>query len=395
MATSPRAYTSTPPTQEAFLTSVSKLGATGDDASWQFDRDGRRFTIRWKEPQKSTPPRVEITTQAGPLSEPQESTDATTATDQKLGPFRSAPGRRITSPAPLTLRLETGVDRVGKFLRINREMQTGDATFDQRVYVESDAADAVVLATLADPALRTNAVRCLELGSASVTLDRQGDLHVERPLPHAELVEPAQLIPLIDALGAAAEAIPPLAATRATRTFTGVFTLVAILSALLSWPLFYLCNTLWEPLGSDLYVSSALGGFILWFLSLPILVLVLRGRSASLRYLVVCALALALALPLGGADVMLTLNGLLDTSAPLPHEARVTKMRRTSGKSTAYYLTVPSWHPGEKAIEMKISSSLFFEVDVGMDLTVTTSRGFLGWERLIELKQSTAPRTSN
>ncbi len=397
MAASQPRYTSSPPSNEAFLSSVRALGATEDGGWWHLDREGRRFSLRWTSPQKNTPPAVEITTKAGPLAQPQESLEASsTATAPKeMGPFRSAPSPRIPSPAPLKLRLETGVDRAGKFLRINREMQTGDAAFDERVYVESSAADAVVLAALADPALRTNAVKCLEQGATAITLQREGDLHVARPLPHAELVAHAQLVPLIDALGAAAEAIPPLVATPKVRTFAGVFTLVVVLAALLSWPLFYVCDGLWEPLQSDIYASSVAGGILLWIFSLPILVLILRGRSESLRDVVFCALALAFALPLGGTDLMLTLNGLLDTSAPVPHATIATHMRQTSGKHTSYFVTVPSWHPGEAEIEITISSSVFFRLAVAMDITVTTSPGFLGWERLLEIRPTSEPRTSN
>lgn len=48
--------------------------------------------------------------------------------------------RRVL-PAPVLLRPEDGIDRLGKWLRINRELRTGDARFDRSIYVESDVDD--------------------------------------------------------------------------------------------------------------------------------------------------------------------------------------------------------------------------------------------------------------
>ena len=352
--------------------------------------------MRWKGAGKNTPPRVEISTDAGPLGYSQATHAATTnATATEMGPFRGAPSPRIPSPAPLTLRLETRVDRTGKFLRINRETQTGDAAFDERVYLESDAPDSAVLAALVDPGLRANAVKCLELGAASVTLECEGSLSISRPLPQASLLDLDQLTPLIDALGAAAEAIPPLVATRPVRTFAGRITVAAVVSAVVSLPVFFLVDWLWESLGADLYASCAMVGFLLWLLALPILVFVLRGRSDSLRLLVTTAICLVLALPLWATDLMLTLNGLFDTSTPIPHETSVISRRSTSGKHTTYYITIGSWHPGETTLEITVGPSLYSEVPPGSQVSVTTARGYLGWERLIRITPATGPRTSN
>ncbi|MEP7119981.1 MAG: hypothetical protein ABJE95_03680 [Byssovorax sp.] len=394
MATSPATSTSSPPSYEDFGAAMSALGATIRDEVWDLDRAGRRFTVRWRPPHKSTPPRVEIVTQAGPFGQPQEARAATTAaTAAPMGPFRGEPRPRIQSPAPLTLRLETGLDRLGKSLRINRETQTGDAAFDARVYLESDAADPVVLAALVDPTLRASAVKCLDLGCASVVLDAGGDLRVERPLPHAELIAADRLAALCDALGAAAEAIPPLAASPPVRSFAGMLPGIALIGLFGSWPLYYAAHALWEPLRSDLYSSSVLGGIALWLVSLPILFFVLRGRSVSLRDLMICTLALAVGLPLGGTDLMMTLNGLLDRSAPVIHETRVTRLHKVSGKSPSYYVTVPSWQPDEETTEISIGSTLYSTLAEGTPIVVRTHPGALGWEWLVDV--SSAQRTWN
>jgi hypothetical protein len=396
MATSSSSDASATPSSDDFEAAVRALGGVVRDTRCHVDRDGRRFTMKWTSRRKNTPPRVTITTPAGPLAQPQASHAATsTKAAAEMGPFRGAPSPRIPSPAPLTLRLETRVDRAGKFLRINRETQTGDASFDERIYLESDAADPVVLAALVDPGLRTNVVKCLELGSTVVTLDLEGNLCVERPLPETKLLQAAQLTPLLDALSAAAEAIPPLVAARPVRTFGAKVTTACFVGAILTVPVYFLCNWPWEALRSDLYTSSVLAGLTLWIVSLPILAVVLRGRSVSLRDLVTCAGALLLGLPLGATDLMLTVNGLFDTSAPIAHETRVTHLRFTSGKNTSYYVTFGSWHPGEATIELNIGSSLYYTLAEGTTLSVTTSQGALGWERLRGITGVSGLRTWN
>ena len=392
MATPPSDATISPPSSEAFLTSARALGAVIHGESVRFERDGRGFFAGWKGPGKSSPPRLMITTPAGPRAQPQVKTGVHVPTS---GPFRGDLRPRITSPAPLTLRLETRVDRAGKSLRINRETQTGDAVFDERIYLESEATDDLVLAVLADPSVRANVISCLTLGAASLTLDAEGNLGIDFPLPSEDAAAPARLALLLDTLAAAAEAIPPLQGEPRRRTFAGRLSIVAVLGTLVSWPLYYLVNWLWEPIGNDLYASAALGGLALWIVTLPVLYFVLRGRAVSLRELLTSAIALAIGFPLGGADLLLTLNGALDTSRPEPHATQVTRLRSSSGKGSSYHVTVVSWHPGEEAIEIKISSALYSTLSRGQQLTVTTRQGFLGWERMTSMVPVTGPRTSN
>jgi hypothetical protein len=395
MATSPALSDDSAPSRDDFYALAVALGANPDNDPFHFNRNGRRFVVKWRGAGKNTPPTIEISTDAGPLGQPQATHAATkTATTTEQGPFRAAPNARIPSPAPLTMRKETRLDRTGKSLRINRETQTGDAAFDERVYLESDAPDSAVLAALVDPTLRASVMKCLDLGAASVTLDLEGNLTISRPLPQADLLGVDKLTPLIDALGAAAEAIPPLVAVRQARPFAAKVMIAAVVSAVVSVPLFFLCNALWETVGVDLYTSCAIVGFLLWFLALPILILVQRGRSDSLRMIVTSAISLLFSLPVTGTDLALTLNGLFDTSPPVTHEQRVLSRRATSGKNTTYYVTLASWHPGEEKIELTVGSSLYYKLAEGAEVRLTTSLGALGWERLRHIDAS-GPRTWN
>ena len=377
-----------------FLAAAKALGATVDGESTCFERDARRFSAAWITPGKDSPPRVRFATPAGPLARP-PTLEARARSAPLGGPFRDEPYDRLESPAPLKLRLENKLDRTGKWLRINRETQTGDPAFDERIYLECEAPEALVLAALTSSTTRAGVLTCLTLGCTAIELDNDGNLVAELALTTKAMVAPTHLTSLLDALGAAAEAIPPLQGKGHHQSWAGFIPLLGGLGLIASWPLFYLVDWLWEPLGSDLYATAALGGLVLWVVSLPILFVILRGRSVSLRDFVISAIVAAIGFPLGGADLLLTLNGLLDSSAPEPHATMVVGLYQTTGKNSSSHLTLRSWHPGEATIAIKIGSSLYATLSRGESVTVTTRRGFLGWERVISIVPTTSPQTSN
>src|SRR5688500_7043147 len=56
-------------------------------------------------------------------------------------------------------RAETGLDALGKRLKVNREVMTGDPAFDPRVYVESAVTDSVLRPLLANAEVRAAIVK--------------------------------------------------------------------------------------------------------------------------------------------------------------------------------------------------------------------------------------------
>ncbi len=374
-----------------FLASARALDARIEPDGVRFVRDQRHFSAVWLPPGKSTPPKVHFTTPAGPLAHPLVTKSHSAASG---GPFRGESRPRIESPAPLTLRSEKELDRTGKRLGLNREIQTGDAEFDKTVYLETEAPDALVLAALSDPMTRAGVMKCIALGASEIVLEQTGNLRLTLPLPSEDLITPSHITALLDTLGAAAEAIPPLQGEGRHRSSVSVIPTVAVLGALAAWPLFYLVDWLWKPIRSDLYWTAFFGGLLLWLVSIPILARILRGRSTSLRDLATSVIALAFGFPLGGADLLLTLNAVLDGSPPEEHATQVSHRRRRTGKNSAYFVTVSSWHPGEATIEIQINSSVYSTLAVGQRVVVTTGKGLFGWERMTAITPATEPQTS-
>lgn len=391
MASPPQPPASAASSHETFLASALALEAHVEPTGFRFLREQRHFSAVWLPHGKNRPPKVHFTTPAGPLAHPVMTKSHSAVSG---GPFRGEARPRIESPAPLTLRSEKKLDRTGKRLGLNREIQTGDADFDQIVYLETEAPDALVLAALSDPITRAGVMKCLALGASEIVLEKTGNLCLTLPLTSENLITPSRIAALLDTLGAAAEAIPPLQGEGRHRSSVGVIPTVAVLGALAAWPLFYLVDWLWKPIRSDLYWTAFFGGLVLWLVSMPILARILRGRSTSLRDLATSVIALAFGFPLGGADLLLTLNAVLDGSPPEEHATQVTNLHRRSGKNSAYFVTVSSWHPGEATIEIQINSSVYSTLAVDQRVVVTTGKGLFGWERMTTIAPATSPQTS-
>ena len=80
--------------------------------------------------------------------------------------FLSARLRALVISTEVVVRQEHALDRLGKRLGIDREVQTGDAAFDAAVYIESDAADADVLRLFADARVRSTLMASTQFPSS-------------------------------------------------------------------------------------------------------------------------------------------------------------------------------------------------------------------------------------
>jgi hypothetical protein len=84
--------------------------------------------------------------------------------------YRDAPPPVVARPMSIQLRTETTRDVESKTRGVDREAQTGDAVFDQRVYVDTPSPDAAVSAVLTLGA-RAAALRLLEGPCESILID--------------------------------------------------------------------------------------------------------------------------------------------------------------------------------------------------------------------------------
>lgn len=89
------------------------------------------------------------------------------------GSYRDSAERALLAVRPMAihLRAERAADVDAKRAGINREIQTGDATFDAAVYVSSPGDDERVLAAVLSPEVRRGAAALLALGVGRISID--------------------------------------------------------------------------------------------------------------------------------------------------------------------------------------------------------------------------------
>lgn len=316
--------------------------------------------------------------------------DSTRDPGEPTGAYRAAPGRVVSGRPQLTVRRETGLDRLGKGLRINREVQTGDARFDDAVYIESDATDADVAAVLGDGRVRRAMVALLALGFKSIGVNDQGEtLTATYQTTDFSVVDPIQLRPAAEHLRAIALALPgfrgpfvrPSMWNRAALAVVGsiLFTCAAFFALLAT-------KSAYPPIASDAHGTGILAGLGAWVVLLPVLAVLLRGRATSFRAFIVCFFVLLAGLPVGAAGAAIGANGALDESRPVAHATRVLRTRTVRNKnSTTYYVIVAGWRDREP-VELTVSSSFMSTVSKGSRVIVTVGPGYFGWEWLRRIR---------
>jgi len=366
---------SLPPAHAALIRGI---GATWDGAGWEVSRDERRISFRWLPATKSEPGGFHIETLAGPAAAPPRAEDSGFETKG----YRAEPWATAVNPGPLLVRVESGRDRFGKRIGLNRETQIGDPDFDARIYIECDAPDAILRKLFASEASRRELLQVLELGAPAVSLDEKGLLSISlrRNLAAAPMTQ-EHFEGLLQAFAGFAEELPALRgrAPRRRRVLPAVLALGSLVGSILGIPALFLARWSWPPVDDDLYVSMVLAGIALWIVLIPVAFLVHRRRSTALRDWLMTVGFASFGAPVGCVALALIVNGGLDTSPPVDRDAWVVRRWTTSGKSTSYHLMlVPTAHEGRR-YDLVVPRSTYTAVAVGSKAVVTTRAGVLGW----------------
>ncbi len=226
----------------------------------------------------------------------------------------------------LELRKEDDADRTGKRRGINRELQTGDAPFDEAVYVDSDASDDDVLRVLASARVRGAALALLEGGASAVQLTTH---HVtvrwkERKTPG--VYEPAHLLPALRDVLAVASAGGPH--TRGPSQRGRWLPWAALLGLFFGLPYTAVVLGVYAPEDRSLPLLGLLVGPALSIAARPLLARYLAGYSASWARYRISVTGLFLAFALLGAGVPAHLNAALDRSRPVDEPGTVVSVGR-------------------------------------------------------------------
>ncbi|MDI1443223.1 hypothetical protein [Polyangium sp. 6x1] len=296
-----------------------------------------------------------------------------------------AAGSGAAARLPIVIRRETSLDMLGKKLRINREVQTGDAAFDAAVYVESDAPDGDVQRVLGEARVRQKVLALLDAGFSSVAIhDGGGKLFALRDA--GERFDEGALRAACGELGAIAEALPAPSARPGLPPLWLAGPIAAVVSAVLAFVGFYLLSWArgaYYPLGSSATIVGVALGLFAWLCVLPLVGVLVRGRSVSFRLFGACFCFLLLAMPLSGAGTAIAMNGRMDADRPTCLKARVSSKGSRSYKTSTSYFVHLDGLPRESApIELPVARELFASLHEGQDVFVEVGRGRFGWEWL-------------
>lgn len=266
-------------------------------------------------------------------------------------------------PWKILLRAERSLDRLGKRLGINREVQTGNEEFDGKVYIETDAPDQMVQKILSEKAVRARVMAVTSDPNRSVTFYTGVGVVVERQAPDESSLDQAFFGSMLDTAVDLSRAMKPLA-FRPRKPAVLTPTLVLIILSYLAIPagIVWLIMSInrwplldWFPV---LYGIGA--GYALWFLFVFILAAVVRGRSNSLRILLIWLGALVIACPVAGAAGLLTANGKYDRKKPETHRVEVeSAYYRTSKNRTTYFVRVRSWKKDGSLVSFKVKREIY------------------------------------
>ncbi len=207
---------------------------------------------------------------------------------------------------------EDGLHRKAKAKGISVEAQTGDAAFDDAVYIESKMSADSVRAVLAPPAVRKAILTLLShVGSIHVS-----DGHVKIDIAKSDaafdvdrIKERLALLRVIAGAPRPFDAVEMPVSPKATlaKVFMYAFSPIAIVTALYGGS--------YTPLDKTPWLITVLSGFVLAAIFWPIYRRLLSGRSTSHRDLVIARVTSIIACPCFMSGALFIANATFD-SAP-------------------------------------------------------------------------------
>ncbi|HVY46567.1 MAG TPA: hypothetical protein VHB21_11840, partial [Minicystis sp.] len=290
----------------------------------------------------------------------------------------------------IRFRRETEVERRGKRAGVTHEYQTGDASFDELVFVESDHADEDVAPVLSAPAVRAAVARLIEGGAAFVeATGRIVRTHVQES---ADVFDPDRIAARLHALRVLAGAPRSIAPRRVP---LDVWQIVGTLAAIPSLTAPFVALALWDqvfhPVSAAPAVVGVGAGVALTLLLQPLLGHAVRGRSDSHVTLLGVRIVSVLLVPPLTLVVLLTINAAFDGSREREHALVVESVSYDEDDD---WLVSARDERGGAALgrqEFRFHDRAG-RAAVGQRLVVGVKRGALGWAWRSSPARLTTPR---
>lgn len=314
--------------------------------------------------------------------------------------FSVALGDARPLPASIVLRRENALDRFGKATQINRELQIGDVAFDRAVYIESDLPDGALEAFLRNGATREAVLGVLAAVDATITLyppaaDARTTIQLNVPaaklgnwqairaaldpfvalqgmLVHGarELIDPSGHDPYGRARAPIVDFGPPRKARAARGAAFGI--------GLIAIGVLWVSGTPPTTLGNGATFAGLGVGALVWATTIALLILAFRGRSTSLRTVILFGLGYLALVPFFAISVMPRLNALADSGPSTPHDT--VAIQKFGSKNTTWLDVGVPWHPGAPHVSVPLAFARGPIPRNDWPVRVTTRPGAFGWE---------------
>jgi hypothetical protein len=299
--------------------------------------------------------------------------------------------RRGVSYPELAIRPEGDLDRTGKRLRIDHEVQTDDAALDGLAYFETALPAPAVRDIVGRRGFRRALDRWLAGGLELVDLDAEG-LDLRLHLDRADALTHARVEAELAAVAEAADALRGLdrgLERHRQATWPAWFVLFGILGAFVGVPAAPIAHALWQPVSPAPVLLGIGGGVALGAAIVGAMLLRLRGQSGAFRTIVYAGVSLLVALPALAVTGLLAANGLFDRSPDVVHETVVRRQTtererrlasyffsRNRYRTRHYLVTVE----GTRTRRVPVDPATWTASRVGTPLRIRVRPGALGWE---------------
>jgi hypothetical protein len=302
----------------------------------------------------------------------------------------------------LVVRRETGIDRFGKRLRINRELQAGDPSFDPKVYLESDELDRTLQKLLGVAQVRTLLLALLDAGYRSVTLGPAGiSLGLTRVGRRVVPVDAAAVKIALELLAPLKAALPeffPDDLRTPGRARGDLAAAVAVLAFIAGIFARYVLPTGLVDYGSPALIATqnrvAGGAMVAWLIFIPLFWAYVRGHSRSFRNLLVVVLMGAYPMLTIAPEALFAANSLLDRGGATSARVTVRSKKTYHGKVDKAYLRVSCWvHPADPKddVSLLVSRKTYDRFKDADRVDLTLRPGALGWQWIEKFELVPAP----
>ncbi len=272
---------------------------------------------------------------------------------------------------------EGAIDRFGKSIGINREVQTGDKDFDDQAYVETTDAEEHAARLLSSPDVRRELRHLLSI-DYKVQFSTQG-VEAFRVVAVSSDVDASKTGEAAAALARLADRLPDFPGVRfKPQRQRGWLGLPLMLPALLGAPLTIGFAIFTQRLAdrSAVAVAILLFGGLCWMVYMAILAAWARGRSYGMRMVLFGGLFSMIGIPPAVGMSLVAMNELLDHGSATEHVQTVQQLRKHKSNYWAY---VDSWRRPGRQEELSIPGAVYRSLAVGDRVLVRLHKGKFGW----------------